>query len=199
MKYLVIDTMGVLYDYDCDSEGILIPFIKRKNLDVNSITIKKYYFSASRGEILPETFWKSVGLTASDEEEYLEKIMLSKDAILFLGKARRKVADIFCLSNDLSSWSEKLRKRFDLDLYISRWFISDVLGCRKPDITIYNKMLKQLRSISPEEIIFVDDQEENLKPAAEVGLQTYLFTGNRKKRFREFICLESLYEILDFL
>jgi len=51
---------------------------------------------------------------------------------------------------------------------------SQVIGLMKPDRRIYEAMLDALRSTAPE-TVFVDDFEENLPPAATMGMRTVLF------------------------
>ena len=51
-------------------------------------------------------------------------------------------------------------------------FESSKLSMRKPEKEIYIHVLNTL-GIKPEEIIFIDDLGINLKPAREIGFNTY--------------------------
>ena len=53
---------------------------------------------------------------------------------------------------------------------------SSQTGVRKPDPRFYAELLRRLDRPASE-IVFVDDFEENLVPAAELGFRTILFTG----------------------
>jgi putative hydrolase of the HAD superfamily len=53
---------------------------------------------------------------------------------------------------------------------------SSEAGVRKPDPAIYEELLRRLGR-QADEVVFIDDFEENLAPAAELGLRTILFTG----------------------
>jgi putative hydrolase of the HAD superfamily len=50
------------------------------------------------------------------------------------------------------------------------------MGCLKPEKSIYEKTLKALGGLSPEETLFIDDRIENIEGAKEFGLQTIHFT-----------------------
>jgi epoxide hydrolase-like predicted phosphatase len=59
--------------------------------------------------------------------------------------------------------------------------ISCDMGMRKPNIDIYELVLKKL-NINPEESIFIDNQEWNLIPAHKMGIKTILFIDNKKTK-----------------
>ena len=52
-------------------------------------------------------------------------------------------------------------------------------GVDKPNLKIYQKALNKLK-LPPEEIVFIDDYERNLKPAADLGMKTILFKNNKQ-------------------
>ena len=51
----------------------------------------------------------------------------------FLEAVNSQGYDVWCLSNDISEWSKKLRARFGLDRYIRGFVISGDAGVRKPE------------------------------------------------------------------
>jgi putative hydrolase of the HAD superfamily len=51
--------------------------------------------------------------------------------------------------------------------------ISGLVGLRKPERAIFEKGLEEL-GIPPERVLFVDDFEENLPPAQELGMSVFL-------------------------
>ncbi|MDQ1515400.1 MAG: putative hydrolase of the superfamily, partial [Actinomycetota bacterium] len=53
---------------------------------------------------------------------------------------------------------------------------SSEAGVRKPDRAFYEELLRRLDRPAAE-VVFIDDFEENLSPAAELGFRTVLFTG----------------------
>ena len=58
------------------------------------------------------------------------------------------------------------------DIFNNAYF-SHKVGLRKPHKDIYEYVLK-VENLVPEETLFIDDSIQNLKPAEELGIQTYL-------------------------
>lgn len=84
---------------------------------------------------------------------------------------------VFLLSNTnaihVEYYNEMLSREFgieNLDQLMEKAFYSNELGCRKPDKEIYQKVLK-LADIKAEETLFIDDNEENVKAAEELGIK----------------------------
>ena len=131
-KILVLDAMGVIYQSCDDVEELLVPFIREKRSNIKKKTIEDLYTRASLGEFSSEEFWAKVGVDYNLEDEYLDRHQLSVGLLDFLFVVKNQVkAPIYCLSNDVSEWSIKLRRKFQLDQYIERWFISGDLSTRQ--------------------------------------------------------------------
>jgi HAD superfamily hydrolase (TIGR01509 family) len=177
-KILVLDAMGVIYKHCDDVEKLLIPFLKSNKSNISRNMIKGFYRRASLGQISSKSFWEYLEVNKNLENEYLKNFELTEELIPFLEKSKAVFDKVLCLSNDVSEWSKKLRSNFKLIDYFDDWFISGDLKCRKPSLEIYYKLLSKQKEISPKEIIFIDDKEENLIPAKDIGFQVFLFTGN---------------------
>ncbi len=66
-----------------------------------------------------------------------------------------------------------------VDDYFEKIFLSYEMGMRKPDTSIF-QMAVDAAGLNPEETIFIDDSELNLKGAASIGLNTFHeTTGHR--------------------
>ena len=73
------------------------------------------------------------------------------------------------------------KKQFDKpfeDLFIKR-FYSDEMHLRKPDLNIYNQVIKEA-NIDPTKTLFIDDNELNITYARQTGLISYHLTGGEK-------------------
>ena len=84
-------------------------------------------------------------------------------------------------------FNAELNKHFNiesLDHLLDKAWYSHNLGYRKPDERIFQKVIKTCRLI-PEETLFLDDSELNVKVAASVGLQAIHITP-------EFSVIEAL-------
>lgn len=71
----------------------------------------------------------------------------------------------------------KLYKKFD------EVVVSCDVGVRKPNPKIYKLILKKLK-LSTKKVLFIDNQEWNIKPAKKIGEKTILYKNN-KQLFKE--------------
>ena len=92
--------------------------------------------------------------------------------IRFVKKIRSKGIKTAVLSNTIESHLRVIRnplgyKAFDVVISSCR------VGARKPEIKIYKILLKKLKA-KAKECIFIDDLNENLKPAKKLGMKVVL-------------------------
>ena len=174
LKAVVLDAMGVIYFVGDDVADLLCPFIAEKGGTSDITKIERLYHSATLGNMSAFEFWKSVGIEPGLEDEYLQRYKLTDGLIEFLEAMNSRDIEVWCLSNDISEWSRKLRARFGLERYFQGFVISSDVGARKPDHAIFEYLLGWL-SVSPSDAVFVDDQPKNLNPAAQLGFGTILF------------------------
>jgi glucose-1-phosphatase len=112
-----------------------------------------------------DTAWNALLLDVPTERfEYLEKL--------------RHKLPIYLLSNTSSIHIEKckvyLNKKFaysDFTKVFSHAFLSYEMGLWKPDIAIYQKVIDQV-NLKPHEVLFLDDNQENINAAQQFGLKT---------------------------
>lgn len=172
---LVLDAMGVIYRSCDDVAELLIPYVKERNIEATDDSIRDAYIRCSLGEMPASKFWSDLNVNGKFEDEYLHKHHLTDGLIEWLIAFGSKIS-IVCLSNDVSSWSKKLRSRFGLEEYIKDWYISGDLGCRKPDERIYQAVEeKQGKAI---QYVFLDDNPKNVRKAIELGWDAFLFVQN---------------------
>jgi HAD superfamily hydrolase (TIGR01509 family) len=175
LRVLVLDAMGVIYPVKDDVKDLLYPFILEKHGIIDFAVVDAYYKQASLGEISATKFWQAVGLTSWFEDEYLSRFKLADGLLEFLEKMKSSGIEIWCLSNDLSEWSQKVRARLGLEKYFRGFIISGDVGIRKPDPLIYNNLLNRL-NVKADKVVFVDDRAKNLEPASALGFTTILFS-----------------------
>lgn len=136
-----------------------------------------------------KTFWstvgRSLGVTFTDDfqetiwREWHGAIPLPEMEVLIKEvKTRGYRAVVF--SNILPPSAARIREvagyeGFDAEL------LSCEVGLAKPDPAIYQKAV-QLAECAPEECIFIDDKENNLIPARELGMTTILATNSEQIR-----------------
>ncbi len=98
-----------------------------------------------------------------------------REALLTL---RKRGYRLFLLSNTCEIHWQSASTRLipasgkSINDYFEQCFLSYEMHCRKPSPEIYTKALCQA-GISAHETLFIDDSEENLRSATELGLQTF--------------------------
>lgn len=179
---VVLDAMGVIYRVGDDVGELLVPFIRRRGGITDLARIEERYLQASLGNLSAGEFWAHVGLDDRVEDEYLDALELSEGMVEFLEAMHGRAVRLACLSNDVSEWSAKVRRRFRLDRHIDTWVISGEVGCRKPDQRIYRILLERL-GCPASSVLFVDDREKNLVAARACGVHGIRFApdGSEQK------------------
>jgi putative hydrolase of the HAD superfamily len=198
MRILVLDAMGVIYSVSDDVLDLLCPFIEEKRGVVDYQRIESLYRAASLGRISAAQFWQTIGIDPALEDEYVARHRLSTGLIEFLQKVSTQVASVWCLSNDVTAWSVKLRQRFELSRFVKGFVVSGDVGARKPDRVIYERLLEKVR-VEPADILFVDDRVRNLDTAATLGMETVLFTADHssgRNKHRVVSNFQELYALV---
>lgn len=85
------------------------------------------------------------------------------------------------LNNEARETNKYRFETFQLSNCFNLALSSCYLGLRKPDRPIYNKAIDILGR-KPNRILFIDDREENLATAREVGMAALLYTGAAQLR-----------------
>ena len=173
MPCLVLDAMGVIFESADDVGELLVPFIAEKNRASNEAAIQVAYLDVSLGTISPDEFWNQAGVTAGLEDEFLSRHALNSGVIELLEWSKDNAIPVWCLSNDVGRWSQKLRSRLNIETYLQGSIISGDVGLRKPDRKIY-EMLIEASGFPVEQLLFVDDREANVLAARELGIESML-------------------------
>ena len=196
---MVLDAMGVIYSVGDDVKDLLYPFIVDNGGTKDFAIVQEYYHLASLGKMSAADFWQAVGITPQLEDEYLQRFELTEGLIDFLRDIKSHGVEIWCLSNDLSEWSEKLKVRFGLKKYFDGFIISGDVGIRKPDLTIYRILLNRL-IVKASDVIFVDDNPKNLDAASAIGFITVLFSPTNDTALnKKHLKAATFNEVMQFL
>ncbi len=181
VKTIIFDWGGV----------ICYPITKRlvakvkEHFNADEKAIRKAYFKDlyeyEIGKLTDEGFWqrfcRELGIKVDEkvlmgivkEVEQLDKKVY--DLIRQLEKTKRY--KLVLLSNNIPVMVDYIKKKFDLSVF-DHLFFSNELGMRKPHIEIFEHVLKEI-NVTAECTIFIDDKQENLNAAAELGIKTILF------------------------
>jgi len=173
-RIVVLDAMGVIYRARDDVAELLEPFVERQGSSSSASHVAALYAKASVGQLEADAFWRTLGLDPGVEDEYLAGHVLSDGLLAFLEFAHGAGIDVWCLSNDVSRWSFKLRRRFGLDQLFAGFVISGDIGHRKPGEEAY-RCLVDRTGVVPD--LFVDDRPCNVAAARSLGIPAACFGG----------------------
>jgi putative hydrolase of the HAD superfamily len=147
------------------------------------IFIKKYYKPYFSGQLSEEDFWAGVlrDLHIQGDWRELKKILLdlyipNEGMFELLKRVKAAGYRTYLLSDQTNDWWPTLNERYDISEYFDKVFISSEVGLHKPEKAFYEFVLKDI-NLSPEETLFVDDLQENLAPAEDLGMNVLLFTS----------------------
>lgn len=122
---------------------------------------------------LPERLHESLRNCVNSMDDY---VIPREDAHLFCEYLKKKEYPIYVLSNAGIEFYRFFLKFSELDFFNGIVVSSDI-HIIKPDPGIYQYLLKQYNLI-PEECLFIDDLEANVKAARELGMHAVVFKGN---------------------
>lgn len=106
-----------------------------------------------------------------------EGLILNNQTIDFIKILRKYGYKTYILSNaplEIPIFLEKM----DVLQYFDGKIISAIERLSKPDIKIYELLLKRF-NLTPEECLFIDDKRENIEAAKKCGLNGYVFDYNK--------------------
>lgn len=99
---------------------------------------------------------------------------LDGEIIDALQKIRKKGIKVYLASDHSKFRANDLWEHVGLQKYFDGHFFSCNLGATKDNPDFYKKVLKELQ-LKPDEILFFDDEEENVEVAKKVGLNAKFF------------------------
>lgn len=177
IKTVVFDLGGIFFlgeDWSLiASNKYGISFDKVKN------AIKEYNKCAVSAE-KSEQFWigfqKKLGINddwKNIRNFLIGSISISKETAELIKKLKGKYEVLF-LSNSHIDFTPELEKKFSFKKEFHGGLLSHEHPFYKPDKKFYLELLSRTSS-KPEEIVFIDDVENNLKPASELGMNVILF------------------------
>lgn len=99
----------------------------------------------------------------------------NEELVDFLRAVRAAGFRVALLTNNVREWSARWRATLPVDELFDVVVDSSEEGVRKPDAEIYHRLLARLGA-DAEECVFLDDTEENLTAARELGMHAVLFS-----------------------
>ena len=144
---------------------------------------RRYESGQFTDEEFREVMRQTLGFPLSDHEvdTAWNAILLDipTDRIDLIHKIRQKYP-VFLLSNTnnihITASNNYLKKTHginSLDILFDRLFLSYEMGMWKPDTEIYYEVLRSI-NLEPKEVVFFDDNLQNIESAKAIGMQTIL-------------------------
>jgi len=112
------------------------------------------------------------------KKHYRDDLVVFTEIIDLVKKLKTQGIKTAVLSN-IGKYSSDLAREENLYDGFDEVVLSYEVGMRKPEPEIYILTAKRL-NLKPEECLFVDDAEENLAPAKELGMKTILFKNPKQ-------------------
>jgi len=187
MRAVIFDFGGVLAE-EGFREGIRA-IGKGKGLDPedfynisSDLVYQTGYITGRCGE---HSYWNAVrektGVKGNDEEfreEILKRFKVRPEMTAVVEKIRSS-GFIVAILSDQTNWLDELDQRTPFHHHFDYIFNSFHLNKTKRDPSIFRDICTVLR-VRPEDVLFVDDNLENVNRAASQGLMTIHFKGVRE-------------------
>lgn len=182
VKVIAFDFGGVI---GSDADEWQTTFIKINKItgltadELQELFIKHWPdLKVGRGNI--ENFWTEVAKRSHLDVDpkvlrkiYNENITANGKLLSFCKTLKRKYK-LVILSNNTKDWMDEEIGRFKLNSIFEKIYSSADLGISKPSREIFEYVFRDL-GVKPQEIIFIDNQENNIEAAQALGINTILF------------------------
>lgn len=197
IKAVIFDVGGVLQlspktrytRKDLHVSGVHEALSKKLKISIDQYfdAIDQYYVKSINGEISKKELLKILSENLNYPKDKLEKFYYltykkkyrkNKKLYSIAKKLKKKGYKISILSDQWHLSKDALIPKKDLKIFDAVVTSCDV-GIRKPNLEIYKMILKKLK-IKSEESLFIDNQSWNIIPAHKMGMNTILFTDNKK-------------------
>lgn len=147
----------------------------------------KYDDLVCRGRMTPQDLWNKYKQELTIDEEIIDfakywsdNFVLIRETFDLIDKIRESNIKVGLLSNIYTGVFDKLVKKdfFPVNDWDTKIFSCDV-GFVKPEANIY-KIAEIAAGVDPNKILFVDDKQDFLTPAQDLGWQVFQFDPNKK-------------------
>jgi putative hydrolase of the HAD superfamily len=142
--------------------------------------IKSLYDLYKINKITNEEFWSGLDVKSKKlEKEFLDKIVLKRGIKKVLKKLKRYYK-LAILSNFPKEWGVYLTDKLQLDNYFDEIIFSGDYGVKKPHPLIYRYLLDKFSDISPDKVLFVDDDLQDLESGKNYLMKTVWLRSDQK-------------------
>ena len=165
-----------------DEERLIIRKIIPEIAKLFASELKEFKFTVSDFE--REFKARAIGIKNESAERIIRSLCTPNKELLSLISKLSLKYKIYGLVNAPFGWTELRRGIHGLDRYFNQVFVSYEIGVRKPDPKIFNYLLENT-GLVPNECLFVDDKEENVLAAKQLGMEGHVFKSTDD--FKEYL------------
>tara|TARA_B100000315_G_C14333456_1_gene476299 strand:- start:13 stop:621 length:609 start_codon:yes stop_codon:yes gene_type:complete len=182
VKAIIFDMGGVILNAKIESAYEILS----KNLGIEKTTFdavrNKYIKDAQKGEISTDDFLDKICSELNLEKSNLKKlweqayseVMVLDQKVLDLAKSLKATGYKIALITNTIEIHSNINKSRGIYNEFNPAILSTEAHMLKPNKEIYQLMLERL-NLQPSECIFIDDREEHILPATELGIPSILF------------------------
>jgi glucose-1-phosphatase len=157
-----------------------------KNKILNDIFGSIEWLKLDNGEISTREAIESIALKSSLKKEEIKHIFNLRTELMFpldqnvrlLPELKNRGFRLFFLSNFPLDIFEEVKTGYYFFKYFEGGIISSEVKVSKPDIRIY-KILMEQYSLTPQECLYIDDIEINVKVAESLGMKGLFTLGSQ--------------------
>ena len=179
-KCVLFDLGGVLYTIDHESvlKGLL-ECSGRSGSEIKSVLFSpELHDGYESGAITSSQFYETIkkrfrcDINFDRFKSIWNSLLVKREDMFRMALELSKNIDLSVLSNTNEMNAEILVK--DLKGIIKDFVFSFEVGCMKPDRRIYGIALDRV-NLNPESVLFIDDREENVYAAVDLGIASHQF------------------------
>jgi len=183
--YIIFDLFGVILSSSFKSSKDRLSGLFNRPAEIIEPVYKKWEKPFDLGKISAKTFWTNINRELGTDINWrlLDKTVLDcltpVPGSFELLNCFQDKAPLVLLSNTRQEWFDYVNRKYNFSDYFVYKFLSYELKYVKPDPNIFYIVLNEL-SVKPEKIIYVDDNQENIRIAAGIGLKAFLFENAKQ-------------------
>lgn len=182
-KAIIFDLGGVIYDHPRGIVEQVLTAIYNQSVEKVTKEYGKYRDDYYTGKLsthklvnLMSSAFKSNKSIDKIKNHWLDhygQLAKPNQKVLEIIRILRKNYKVYLLSNT-TEMSDIYNSKTGIYQNFDEIFLSFQMGLKKPNQEIYKKVISEV-GVKPQECIFIDDQQNNLEVAHEVGIKTILF------------------------
>jgi len=119
----------------------------------------------------------NLSITYEEAKEIMNKSIIHNAEMIELIKTLKEKYQLIILSNNNDITSKTLRNEYsDLLNLFDKVYFSNEVGLKKPDRDFFEYVIKD-KNLVPEDSVFIDDKEKNVKASQSAGMKGILYTN----------------------